>query len=113
MCAGVYNIVIQKRANFVFTARLKRSDGNPYDLSNRTLRGQIRRTFDDALQAEFSILETDILNGIIEVSLTKEQTANLVEAESYYDIFADYDITGDSDKVLVGTVKIVKNCTEL
>jgi hypothetical protein len=113
MCAGVYNIIIEKRANFVFTAQLKKADGTPYDLTNRTLRGQIRRTFDDALQAEFSISETDPSNGIVEVSLNKQQTASLVEADSYYDIFADYDISGESDKVLAGTVTIIKNCTEL
>ena len=113
MCAGIYNIVIQKRANFVFTASLKKADGTAYDLTNRTLRGQIRRSFDDVLQSNLSITEIDPANAIIEVSLTKEQTAALVEADSYYDIFADYDISGDSDKVLVGTVTIIKNCTEL
>lgn len=113
MCAGVYNIVIEKRANFVFTANLKKADGTPYDLANRTLRGQIRRVFDNVLQAEFTIIETDPANGVIEVSLSKEQTAGLIEAESYYDIFADYDISGDADKVLVGKAEIVKNCTEL
>jgi hypothetical protein len=113
MCAGVYNITIQKRANFAFTAKLTKENGTPYDLTNRTLRGQIRRSFDNVLQAELSIIELDAPNGIIEVSLTKEQTASLVEADSYYDIFADYDLSGDADKVLMGEVKIVRNSTEL
>lgn len=113
MCAGVYNIIIQKRANFAFTAKLTKADGSPYDLTNRTLRGQIRRSFDDVLQAELHIVELDVSNGIIEVSLTKEETARLIDADSYYDIFADYDVSGDADKVLVGTATIVKNCTEL
>jgi hypothetical protein len=113
MCAGVYDIIIQKRANFAFTAKLTKSDGSAYDLTDRTLRGQIRRKFDNAFQAELSINEIDSANGIIEVTLTKEQTAGLVEAESYYDIFADYDLSGDADKVLVGAVTIIKNCTEL
>lgn len=113
MASGTYDITIEKRASFAFTARLKNCDGTPYNLTNKTLRAQIRRKFDEVLQAEFSIQETDSINGIVVVSLTKEQTAGLVEAESCYDIFADYDNGGGSDKVLQGNVTIIRNCTEL
>jgi|688.fasta_scaffold01323_21 hypothetical protein len=114
MGAGVYDITIEKRAKFCFTAKLTNSDGLTYDLTDKTLHGQIRRSFDDVLQATFTINEIDSPNAIVEFSLTKQETAALIEADSYYDIFADYDFDNTvSDKVLSGNVKIIKNCTEL
>jgi hypothetical protein len=113
MAAGIYNITIEKRSSFSFSATIKESNGSPYDLSNRTLHGQIRRDWDNGLQADLNITETDAVNGVINVSLTKEQTAALTFDDSSYDIFADNDSTQESKKILVGSVKIVENKTEL
>lgn len=113
MSAGTYNITIERRASFSFAATIKNSDGSGYDLTGRTLNGQIRRNWDNGLQATLTIVETDSENGIITVSLTKAQTAALTLDDSTYDIFADDDSTSDSKKILTGTVTIVENETEL
>lgn len=113
MSAGTYNITIEKRASFSFSATIRNSDGSPYDLSGRTLYGQIRRNWDNALQADLTVFETDSINGVINVSLTKTQTSNLTLDDSRYDIFADDDLTQHSKKILSGSVTIVENETEL
>lgn len=113
MAAGTYNITIERRASFSFSATITNSDGSPYDLTDRTLRGQIRRNWDNGLQANLTVVEADSANGIVNVSLTKEQTASLTLDDSTYDIFADDDSTGASKKILIGSVTIVENETEL
>ena len=113
MAAGTYNITIERRASFAFSARVTNADGSAYDLSNRTLYGQIRRNWDNALQANLTIAETDALNGVVNITLTKNETAALTLDESRYDVFADNDSSGESKKILTGSVTIVENETEL
>lgn len=113
MAAGTYNITIERRASFSFSATIRQSDGSPYDLSGRTLYGQIRRNWDNALQANITVTEADSPNGVINVSLTKQQTSALTLDDSTYDIFADNDSTQESKKILSGTVTIIENETEL
>ena len=112
MSAGTYNITIEKRAFFSFTATITNSDGSAYDLRNRTLYGQIRRNWDQALQAELNVVETDAVNGVIAVSLTEDQTTALTEDDSTYDIFADADDGSSSKRILTGTVAVVRNYTD-
>jgi hypothetical protein len=112
MSAGTYNITIEKRASFSFSATITNSDGSPYDLTSRTLYGQIRRNWDNGLQAELTVVETDAANGVIAVSLTEDQTSALTLDDSTYDIFADADNGSVAKKILTGTATIVRNYTE-
>jgi hypothetical protein len=86
-------------------------NGGIYNLSGVTLTGQIRRNFDDALQA---VLTTEVLSlpsGIAKISLSSAQTSNLDLAPSYWDLYADR--SGQCpDKLMYGTVDIVKNTTK-
>jgi hypothetical protein len=82
MPAGIFNITIEKRSTFSFDATFTQQNGNPLNLADRNLFGEIRRDSDNAKEASFS-----------------------------YDIFADHVSDGTSLKVLQGSVTIVKNIT--
>ena len=110
MAAGIFNITIEKRASFSFEATFKQADNTALDLTNRTLSGEIRRNFDNGLEASFQIVKTDATGGVATVSLTKSATSALTENDCTYDIFADHSV-GTAVKLLTGSVTIVKNIT--
>jgi hypothetical protein len=109
MSAAYTGITIEQRACYDLTLTIQRSNGI-YNLSGVTLTGQIRRNFDDALQA---VLTTEIVNassGIAKISLNSEQTLNLDLAPSYWDLYADK--SGECpDKLMYGPVYIIKSAT--
>jgi hypothetical protein len=111
MAAGTFNITIEKRATFSFETTFTQADGTALDLTNRTLIGEIRRNFDNALEATFTISKTNEAGGIATISLTKAQTTALTDNACTYDLFADHTDGTSSLKLLTGSVTIVKNIT--
>lgn len=110
MAAGIFNITIEKRATFSFETTFTQADNSALDLTNRTLSGEIRRNFDNTLEATFTFVKTNAAGGVVTVSLTKAQTALLTENACCYDVFADH-TDGTTLKLLTGSVTIVKNIT--
>lgn len=113
MAAGTYNISIEKRATFSMTLTIKNANGSAYDLSGTVLVSQIRVNSSNTLQDSFTIeLIGDPTEGVVQVSLSKDQTSRLSLGQSSYDIFADK-IDGTSEKLLQGSVTIIENETQL
>jgi len=113
MAAGTFNITIEKRATFSFETIFSQADNSPLDLTDRELKGEIRRNFDNVKEADFTITKTNATSGIATISLTKAQTTALTENPCTYDVFADITVGGveTSLKLLTGSVTIVKNIT--
>jgi len=111
MPAGTHNIIIEKKANFNFSANFKTSGGANLNLTSRTLTGEIRRDFDNGLQSTFTITKTDAAGGDALISLSPTQTLSLTEDDSHYDIFATLS-DGTVERLLQGKVTIVKNITQ-
>ena len=113
MSSGIYDLVIEKRATFSVSLTVKNADGSNFDLSNTSLFSQIRNDVGNFLQADFTITVIgDPSDGLIRLSLTNEQTAQLDVAPSSYDLFVDA-LDGTSQKLLSGSVTIISNETEL
>ena len=109
MSAAYTGITIEQRACYDLTLTIQQN-GGIYNLSGVTLTGQIRRNFDDALQAVFTTEVLSIPSGIAKISLNGAQTQNLDLAPSYWDLYADK--SGQcSDKLMYGPVYIVKSIT--
>ena len=109
MSAAYTGITIDQRACYDLTLTIQRGNGI-YNLSGVTLTGQIRRSFDDALQA---VLTTEIVSaasGIAKISLDGTQTQNLDLSPAYWDLYADK--SGECpDKLMYGPVYIIKSAT--
>jgi len=109
MSAAFTGITIEQRSCYDLTLTIQRNNGI-YNLSGVTLTGQIRRNFDDALQAVLTTQIISIPSGIAKISLSSAQTSNLDLSPSYWDLYADR--SGQCpDKLMYGTVDIVKSAT--
>ncbi len=109
MSAAYTGITIEQRACYDLTLTIQRNNGI-YNLSGVTLTGQIRRDFDDALQAVLSTQIISIPSGIAKISLNATQTLNLDLAPCYWDLYADK--SGECpDKLMYGPVYVIKSAT--
>ena len=109
MSVAYTGITIEQRGCYDLTLTIQRSSGI-YNLSGVTLTGQIRRSFDDALQAVLTTEIISIPSGIAKISLNSAQTLNLDLAPSYWDLYADK--SGECpDKLMYGPVYVIKSAT--
>jgi hypothetical protein len=110
MSAAFTGISIEQRSCFDLTLSIQQN-GDFYDLSGVTLEGQIRRDFDDALQATFDVDVLDASEGLAKISLTPQQTEAIDLSPCSWDLFAN---RGQDcpDKLLYGPVYLIKNVTK-
>ena len=110
MSALYYDITIEKRACFSLPLSLTTDSGSPVDLSGSLLKVQVRRNFDNALQASFVYSVLDSGQASVLLSLGTGDTLAIEEAASSYDVFIDTP-DGCSEKILYGAAFISGNRT--
>jgi hypothetical protein len=111
MSAAFTGITIEQRSCYNLTLTLTKN-GSVYDLSGVNLKGEIRRDFDDALQAVFKTEILNIPSGIAKISLSGSQTAAIDLSPCSWDLFADKE-NECPDKLLYGPVYLIKNATSI
>ena len=109
MSAAYTGITIEQRECFNLTLTILKN-GSVYNLSGVNLTGQIRRDFDDELQAVFKAEILSIPSGVAKISLSGAQTAAIDLSPCSWDLFADKEAECP-DKLLYGPVYLIKNVT--
>jgi len=110
MPATQYDILIEKRAGFSLPLILTDASGSPFNLSGTTLTGQVRRSFDNALQAVFNYSVLNSGEATVNLTLSSNQTSAIDLSPSVYDVFMD--TASGSERILYGFVDIDKNVTQ-
>lgn len=111
MSAAYTGISIERGAEFSMILDIDRGGGE-YSLANSSFEGQIRRNFDNALQAQFLYEILNEESGKARIYLTSNQTKDIDLAPCYWDLFCNR--SGDSpDKLLYGPVEVIKSATLL
>jgi hypothetical protein len=77
------NIVIDQGSTFASSIDILDENDEPVILSNYTSRGQIRKHYSSTNSVSFT---TTMSNGSLVISLTANQTANIVSGRYVYDI---------------------------
>lgn len=111
------DIVIDQGSTFSDTITLKNIDDTPFDITNYSVRAQLRRTPAASSSVDFTCTKTDAANGVFTMSLTSVQTAALT-VQNYMPTIYVYDIeiyTSDSPpivyRVLRGRAKVEPEVT--
>jgi hypothetical protein len=110
MSAAYTGITIEQRECFNLTLTITKN-GSIYNLSGVNLTGEIRRDFDNELQAIFKTEILSILSGIAKISLSGSQTAEIDLSPCSWDLFADKE-NECPDKLMYGPVYLIKNITK-
>lgn len=106
-----YNIIIDQGASFSNTVQIKDADGDGFDLTGYTVRGQIRRNYNSGSAAATFVTDLfDAENGYFEFSLTPLQTTGLKAGCYVYDIEIESG-SGTVDRVLEGQATVTPEVT--
>jgi len=89
--ANTVNIVIDQGADYSLSLTWKDSTGNAINLTGYTARSMVRHSYHSpqpliSLTTENGGIEIDGANGVINVSMTAAQTANLPASNCVYDL---------------------------
>jgi hypothetical protein len=106
---GIYNISLQRRADYYVTLQFKDSSGTAIDLTGWTVAAQAWNGTRTTKYADFAVEYTDRAAGKAKISLTDEQTT-LFPSEVYYDVLLTND-TGIKEYYLKGAIFVSEGYT--
>jgi hypothetical protein len=82
---GIYNISLQRRADYSITLQFKDSTDTAINLTGWSVAAQAWNQGRTTKYADFAVTYTDRSTGTVAIALTDEQTA-LLPNEAYYDV---------------------------
>jgi hypothetical protein len=108
--ADFVEIQIESGATFFTEVTVNDANGSPKDLTNYTVRSQLRKSYYSTTAIDFQINVSDPMNGIIEMSLSPQVTSNIRAGRYVYDV----EIEDDEDtvtRIFEGIVTVLPNVT--
>lgn len=101
------NLVVDQGSTFASSIELLDQNDEPINVTNFSARGQIRKHYSSTNAVSFT---TGLSNGTLVVSLTANQTADMVSGRYVYDIELIDDI-GTVTRILEGIVTVTPEVT--
>jgi D-Tyr-tRNAtyr deacylase len=102
------NLVIDQGADYSTSVSLTDVDGNIIVLNNYTVSAQLRKTYSSSNSISFTASINESL-GIINLSLTDAQTANIAAGRYVYDVFITN--SGITSRIVEGIVTVTPRVT--
>jgi hypothetical protein len=106
---GIYNISLQRRADYYVTLQFKDSSGTAIDLTGWTVAAQAWNKNRTSKYADFAVAYTDRVAGTVAISLTDTQTEAFPD-EAYYDVLLT-NPSGLKEYYLEGTIFVSQGYT--
>jgi hypothetical protein len=82
---GIYNISLQRRADYSITLQFKDSTDAAINLTGWTVAAQVWNQARTSKYADFTVTYTNRVTGTVAIALTDEQTT-IFPDEAYYDV---------------------------
>lgn len=82
----IHNLIVYQGDTFQKSLGFEDGDGNKIDISNWTLKSEIRERDDDSLLETFSITIDNASDGLATMELTKTETSGLPKGKHKYDL---------------------------
>jgi hypothetical protein len=110
--AIVANLVIDQGSDFNSTLTLEDTVGNALDLTNYTIRGQVRRTYTSSTSYPFTCTKlTSQGPGKIKIQLTPTQTGTMKSGRYVYDVEIVHSSGTPVIRVVEGQVTVTPRVT--
>lgn len=111
--ASYANISADQGADFQISIDIEEASGDPLDLTDYSLYGQVRRTYKSDNAVNFSISTIgNPENGTINIELSATQTENMKAGRYVYDVHAKNDSTGQIVKIVEGVLELIPSVTK-
>jgi len=107
MAVPVVNLVVEVGTDFQRTYTLRKSDGQPLDLSIYSFEAKMRKWTNAVGSISFgTTYNSDPTKGQLSISLTNTQTGIITAGRYYYDIVIENGNNNKKTKVITGQVKV-------
>jgi hypothetical protein len=107
---GVYNIKLQRRADYSVMLRFRDSNDSPINLTGWTVAAQAWNQARSTKYADFNVAYLDRANGTVSIALSSNQTTTLPN-EAHYDVLLTNE-SGFKEYYLEGTIYVSEGYTE-
>jgi hypothetical protein len=109
--ADFVEIQIEAGATFFTEITVNDANGNPKDLTEYTVRSQLRKSYYSLSAVDFDMEITDPLNGIVEMGLSAAITTTIRAGRYVYDVEIE-DTNGIVTRIFEGIVTVLPNVTK-
>jgi hypothetical protein len=109
--ADFVEIQIEAGATFSTEVTVNDANGNPKDLTDYTVRSQLRKSYYSTTAIDFQINVTEPLDGIIEMSISAANTANIRAGRYVYDVEIENTETSVVTRIFEGIATVLPNVT--
>lgn len=108
--ADFVEIQIEAGATFFTEVNVNDDSGSPKDLTNYTVKSQLRKSYYSSTAVDFTINVSDPIDGIIEMSLSADTTANIRAGRYVYDVEIK-DSSNVVTRIFEGIATVLPNVT--
>ena len=108
--AGYAELTIEQGADFSTTITVNDNTGNPQVLTSYTASSQLRKSYYSSTAYDLTAEVTTPANGVITLSMTSANTANLTPGRMLYDVLITSP-TGVKTRVVEGIMVIMPSVT--
>jgi hypothetical protein len=108
--AGYLEIQIDQGASFNTTVTIVEANNQPRDLTSSNAFSQIRKSYQSITSQDLTCVIFDAPNGVISLSMSASETANLKSGRYVYDV-KTVDPVGYTQRVLEGIVVVAPGVT--
>jgi hypothetical protein len=111
MSAAYTELFLEQGTDFYTSITLDDVNGDPYDLTGVAAKGQIKKSYYSTNEtSHFTIAINDPPTGVIALSLSSSNTANIAAGRYVYDVIIK-DAANNVTRVLEGTVNVIPQVT--
>lgn len=104
------NLVIDQGSTYSTTLTLTDEDGEALDLTNNTAQAQIRKSYSSLTYTSFTT-SVNVAAGEVLLSLTAEQTANMIAGRYVYDVELTDTTANSVTRIVEGIVTVTPQVT--
>ena len=109
--ADFVELDIDAGATFSVQVTVKNDNGTPRNLAGHTLSSQLRKSYYSSTANSFTMSVTDSSNGVVSMSMTAANTANLKAGRYVFDVEMDDTANSTITRIFEGIVTVLPNVT--
>jgi len=106
------NLFIDQGSDFSTFVDIEGEDGTSLDLTDLSLKGQIRKSYGSSNAFDFSISKVDAEGGQIRLLLDSSVSDSMSIGRYVYDVYAENNVTNERFKIIEGILEIVPRVTQ-
>lgn len=105
------NLFVDQGSDYSTSLIIEDSKGDPLDVTDVDISGQVRRTYQSETAFDFTIEKIDEEGGEIEIRLSDTITAAMRSGRYVYDVYGEDIVSGSTFKIIEGILEIVPRVT--